>query len=250
MGDRENSGRGPHRKGMDMVTVGICDDEASMRRTLRAAVELQLQLTGCEYRIVETASGNELLAGDEGNGIDILFLDIEMPGLSGMETAGRLRERGGQMLIVFVTSHPDFVFQGYEVHAFHYILKPYQEKKIAEVLTQALGELEQQAEQFLTVELRSSTVRLPLRELRVLMSDKRKVVAFLEQEQVDFYAKLDETERKLPPYFFRIHNRYVVNLHYVTKLDKDCCFVGGMACPVSRACRQKLEVAFARFLLR
>lgn len=233
-----------------MLTIGICDDEEKLRRALRSVVERCLQLMGCEYRILEVSCGTALTEGTASEGMDILFLDIEMPGLSGMDTAKRLRERGGQMIIIFVTAYPDFVFQGYEVHAFHYILKPYKEQKIAEVLRQALGELERTAEQYLAVEQKSRTLRLPLKEVLLLRSDKRKVLAVTERETVDFYGKLDEVEKTLPDYFFRIHNRYIVNLHFVTAVEKERCYLGQESYPVSRAYRQSLEVAFARMLLR
>ena len=70
-----------------------------------------------------------------------------MPGKGGMETARLLRSYGKKMMIIFVTAYPDFVFQGYEVQAFHYILKPYQEKKIKEVLDRALDAIDTMQEQ-------------------------------------------------------------------------------------------------------
>ena len=75
---------------------------------------------------------------------DILFLDIEMPGIGGMDTAKALRNLEKKMLIIFITAYPDYVFQGYEVHAFHYILKPYEKNKLKEVLENAVKELASQ----------------------------------------------------------------------------------------------------------
>lgn len=234
-----------------MINVGICDDEASMRKALRLVLETKLQLMGEDYRIFEYDSGEALTADGGPSWPDILFLDIEMKQLSGMDTARLLRKRDAQTILIFVTAYPDFVFQGYEVHAFHYILKPYDERKIKNVLEQALKELGKSREQFFALEQKSGTLKLPMKKILAFSSDRRKVAVLLDNgERLDFYGKLDEVEKKLPDYFIRCHNRHLVNLNHVEGLEKDCCICGTMQFPVSRACRQSLEIAFARLLLQ
>lgn len=234
-----------------MINVGICDDEASMRKALRLVLETKLQLMGEDYRIFEYDSGEALAADGGSSWPDILFLDIEMKQLSGMDTARLLRKRDAQTILIFVTAYPDFVFQGYEVHAFHYILKPYDERKIKNVLEQALKELGKSREQFFALEQKSGTLKLPMKKILAFSSDRRKVAVLLDNgERLDFYGKLDDVEKKLPDYFIRCHNRHLVNLNHVEGLEKDCCICGTMQFPVSRACRQSLEIAFARLLLQ
>ena len=146
-----------------MLKIAICDDEKKLRRDLRNLLAVQMELTGMDYAIQEFDCGESLLAAcDAAEQIDILFLDIEMPGSDGMTTAKLLRQSGCKMIIIFVTAYPDFVFQGYEVHAFHYILKPYEEAKIREVLSKAIQEISGQETQFYMVEQKSGTLRLPM----------------------------------------------------------------------------------------
>lgn len=236
-----------------MIHIGICDDEPAMRRALRRPLEQKLQLLGEEYRIFEYDSGESLVLRPEAEGLDILFLDIEMKELSGMETAKTLRKRDAHTLLIFVTAYPDYVFQGYEVHAFHYILKPYDEQKTGYVLEQALKELGAGREQFFLLEQKSKTAKIPLKNILAFSSDRRKVLLTLaDGQRLDFYGKLDEVESRLPDFFIRCHNRHLVNLNHVTALEKDSCICGpaGIKFPVSRAYRQTLEIAFARLLLR
>lgn len=234
-----------------MINIGICDDEAPMRKALRVPLEQKLQLIGADYQIYEYDSGEALTARPEAESLDILFLDIEMKRLSGMDTARNLRKRDARTLLIFVTAYPDFVFQGYEVHAFHYILKPYEERKIQNVLEQALKELGRSQEQFFTLEQKSGILKIPVKKILAFSSDRRKVILSLKDgSRPDFYGKLDEVETGLPDYFIRCHNRHLVNLNYVTALEKDCCICGSLRFPVSRACRQPLEIAFARLLLQ
>ena len=234
-----------------MISIGICDDEAPTRRALRTPLERKLQLLGISYRILEYDSGEALFSHPEREYLDILFLDIEMKQMNGMETAKNLRKRNSHTLLIFVTAYPDFVFQGYEVHAFHYILKPYEEHKIQAVLEQALEELGRDREPYFTLERKSGILKIPLKKVLAFSSDRRKVVIFLNDgSRPDFYGTLDEVESGLPDYFVRCHNRHLVNLNFVSALEKDRCICGALQFPVSRAFRQPLEIAFARLLLR
>jgi len=234
-----------------MINIGICDDEASMRRLLRAPLEQKLQLLGVDYRIFEYDCGETLVTRPETEWLDILFLDIEMKQLSGMETARNLRRKDSHTLLIFVTAYPDFVFQGYEVHAFHYILKPYENQKIMKVLEQALKELGQNREHYFTLEQKSGTTKIPAKKILAFSSDRRKIIISLEDgNKLEFYGKLDVVEADLPDYFIRCHNRHLVNLNYVTTLEKDGCILKSQSFPISRAYRQSVEIAFARLLLQ
>ncbi len=243
------------------MEIAICDDEKGLRTGLRKVIETKLQLEGIEYGIEEYASGEALLAGMAEKLPDILFLDIEMSGMNGMETARMLRRKYKDTIIVFVTAYPDYVFQGYEVHAFHYILKPYREEKIREVLEKAMEEVGLQAEKYYLVEQKSGTLRLAFSQVVYFKSEGRNVEAVLISdpegskkvdnfpESVRFYGKLSEIEGEMPLYFIRIHNRYLVNLKFVDKLEGNSVECGSISLPVSRAYKQETAAAFAKMML-
>lgn len=234
-----------------MINIGICDDEASMRKSLRTPLEQKLQLLGEDYRVIEYDSGEALVRRSETECLDLLFLDIEMRGLNGMDSARLLRQRDARTILIFVTAHPDYVFQGYEVHAFHYILKPYDEHKIQKVLEQALKELGKSQDRYFILEQKSGILKIPVQKIVAFSSDRRKIILTQEDgEKLEFYGKLDNVEADLPDYFVRCHNRHLINLNHVTALNKDGCICHTFRFPVSRACRQSLEIAFARLLLR
>ena len=217
---------------------------------MRRLIEREAQLNGLEYKVSEYGSGEEMLKTLEKDAPELLFLDIEMDGIDGMEAARAIRKTRKDTVIIFVTAYPDFVFQGYEVHAFHYILKPYKEEKIKEVFRMALEELNLHTEQYYAVEQKSGTLRLRLKEVRFFSSDRKKVKAETEEGKIEFYGKLNDIETTLPEYFIRIHNRYLVNLNYVTKVESSQCICADEALPVSRGYKQNLAVAFARMMLR
>lgn len=233
------------------MRIAVCDDEKNLRRDLRRLVEIHMELKGIPCEIVEYESGERLLEEGEADKTDILFLDIEMPGKGGMETARLLRSYGKKMMIIFVTAYPDFVFQGYEVQAFHYILKPYQEKKIKEVLDRALDAIDTMQEQYFVIEQKSGVQRLPLSGIVCFYSDRRNICAVDKTEkQTVFYGKLDEIQQKMPGFFQRVHNRYLVNMNYVSKIEGNHCICRGVEIPVSRTYKQELAVAFAQRMLQ
>ncbi len=233
-----------------MMVISICDDEEKLRAALKKVVETELLLQGIEFELREYASGEELLRGSSGREPDILFLDIEMGRMNGMEAARELRRLRKNTVLIFVTAYPDFVFQGYEVRAFHYILKPYEEEKIKKVLRMALAEFGFLREQYYLVEQKGGAVKLPLSQVFYFKSDRKKVRAVMEDGTEEFYGSLSEMEDKLPAFFVRCHNRYLVNLNYVTRVEGKICICGEEELPVSRSSRQELLVAFAKTMLR
>lgn len=232
------------------MNIAICDDEKKLRKDLRSLIETQLDLCGAEYTIEEFEDGKKLLDTGHLRNIELLFLDIEMPVMNGMETAKALRQAGSRALIIFVTAYPDFVFQGYEVQAFHYILKPYQEKKIKEVLARALEETGRNKQHYFVIEHKGCSLHLLQQDIHYFKSEGRSVLAVTRDGQESFYGRLDEVAEQLTQGFQRIHNRYLVNLRHVSRISANSCICNGQELPVSRAHKQQLAVAFAQMMLR
>ncbi len=232
------------------MKISICDDEREFRTALKKIIEREMELEGIACETTEYKSGEEFIRSLSSKEPDILFLDIEMGNMNGMDTAKELRKRCRSTIIIFVTAYPDFVFQGYEVHALHYILKPYKEEKIKEVLHMALEELKMSEDQYYVIEQKSTAIKLPLKSVLYFQSDRKKVKAVTLNRTEEFYDKLSDMEAKLPAYFVRCHNRYLVNLNYVERVETSVCICKGEEIPVSRGCRQELMAAFARMMLR
>lgn len=233
-----------------MLELAICDDEKIYRNDLKKILGTRLDLSGTEYRITEFSCGEDLIRKHRQTNFQIIFLDIEMGALNGMETAKNLRSMNRQSVIIFVTSHPDFVFQGYEVRALDYILKPYEPPKIHSVLLRALNELELSAEKYYVIEQRSGSVRVPISSIIYIFSEKRLLNLVTEDETYTFYGKLKDAADTLGEAFVRIHSRYLVNLRFVEKIDGNEVLAGGTSLPISRSCRQEFSIAFARYMLK
>lgn len=233
-----------------MMKIAVCDDEKKLRRQLRQFIEIHMDLLGISFEIEEYESGSALLENVQKNVPDILFLDIEMPGIGGMDTARALRSAGYRMLIIFITAYPDYVFEGYEVQAFHYILKPYRESKLKEVLDNAIKELALQTQQYYIVDQKSGQLRIELSQICYFKSDRKKICGVGRNgSEIIFYHKLDDVQRELPDFFQRVHNRYLVNMNYVSRAEAARCICNQEEIPVSRTYKQAFAVAFAQRML-
>ena len=114
------------------MKIAVCEDEIEVQKCLSESI----QKVCPNAEILCYLSGEALLEADEQ--IDILFLDIQMPGKNGMETARALRKRGMDTILIFVTAIEEYVFQAFDVGAFHYLVKPFEQEKFAEVLRNAI----------------------------------------------------------------------------------------------------------------
>lgn len=232
-----------------MLRIAVCDDEKIYRNHLKKLIATELDLCGLEYQFTEFSCGEDLLQSPAVAGLHILFLDIELPGQDGIAIAKKLREKKYEGEIIFITSHPDFVFQGYEVRALHYILKPCEKNKILSVLHTALEMQSRHHEKYYLIKRQGASIRLPLTSVKYFHSDKRMVRAVTLETEYVFYAKLSDLEKELPESFIRIHSRYLVNLQHIEELRGKEALIDGEVLPVSRSCQSKLSIHFAKYML-
>ena len=182
-----------------MLNICICDDEDREIYDIRKIITPKLDLTGIPYMVKEFSSGEACLHSIKGGKerYDIIFLDIEMEALNGVETARAIRAIDALSTIIFVTGYSEYVFDGYEVRAFNYVLKPYQPERIGKVLMDAIHEKDTQASQILQVEAGGKTLKIPWKDIMYLQSDKRLVIVQTTTDVFEFYGRLDELEQQL-----------------------------------------------------
>lgn len=153
-----------------MLRIGICDDLADARLVLRAALERILESRKIQGQIFEFSSGETLLQWfDHHSGeLELIFLDMELHELDGMETARRLRAADAGLQIVFVTGYPDHVFDGYSVGALGYLLKPPKLEQLEDVLERAQAALYRDLERLISAVTEIPTTVFPLRVFSTL----------------------------------------------------------------------------------
>lgn len=209
-----------------MWTIAICDDEANIRNYISNLIKKQ----NIHCRILEYNSGQALISSSER--IDIIFLDIQMNGINGIQAAAKIRKKQGQLacginedvVIIFITGKKEYVFQSFDVSAFHFLLKPIDDKKIVQVFIWAIEECEKkklQNEKQIFIKTRYLNRTLNLNDILFIESKRRKVVIFTANEEIELYATMDELEQQTGDTFFRCHRGYLVNMKYIEEYGID-----------------------------
>lgn len=206
-----------------MIRIAICDDEKNIRTYLSSLVRKQ----NIECEITEYASTDEYLLDQKEH--DLLFLDIEMKsvasGMDGMSMAKQIRatELTKQPIIIFVTGYEKYVYDAFDVGAFQYLLKPIDEQRFAQVFRRAAEQIISEAEQqkkTLVIQYANTSKAIPLDHIYYLESQSHKVVIHMNEEELEYYAKLGDLEEELQGQFFRIHKGYLVNLACIDEYNK------------------------------
>lgn len=221
-----------------MLRIGICDDEAASRDCLRLAIQKLLRQDDGAYFEFSSGEGAAAWARKHQGELDVLFLDIEMRGMDGMETARQIREFDQDLILIFVTGYADYVFDGYQAGALGYLMKPVAPEQLAGVL--------ERAPELYVLRNADGIYRLPKREIRYVYSDRRIVTVVTAQREYPFYARLDDVAQDLGADFVRIHQRYLVNARAVSAVEGGEVAVGETRLPVSRSCRAEAMMRLAR----
>lgn len=233
-----------------MLRIALCDDEVAARDALRIQLE-NILIEREEEVVYEFSSGTgaaSWLKKHPGE-IDLLFLDVEMKHINGMETAERIRQFDENLIIVFVTGHADYVFDGYRVGALDYIMKPVAMPKLKELLRRVREKTAQEKQQTYTLKNSDGTWKFYLQDILYFYSDKRKVNLVTKNREYPFYARLDTIEEELCGRFVRIHQRFLVNPSQVDYLGGGCVILNGQELPCSRKYKESAATQIARSMM-
>lgn len=204
--------------GSGFVNIAVCDDDKNVRELIGSKVLKQYP----ELDIVFFSSGEEVLLSNKH--IDILFLDIQMPGRNGMEIARELRKKENKLVIIFVTAVEEYVFQAFDVGALHYIVKPINDEKFNEVLKRAIENCSRQKSKecenkHLMINNGGVHTKVMLDDIVYAEVFNRKVVIHKLSDKLEYYGKMSDLETLAGESFFRSHRAYLVNFKYVVKYN-------------------------------
>ncbi len=203
------------------MRIAICDDEKNIRELIANKVLKQYP----EAESISFSSGEELLLSDKH--IDILFLDIQMSGKNGMETARELRKKDKSVILIFVTAVEEYVFQAFDVGAFNYIVKPIDDEKFKDVLRRAIEELcakknmdmREPVANYVMINNGGVHTKVMIEDIVYAEVFNRKVVIHKLDDEIEYYGKMSDLEAVAGDSFFRPHRAYLVNFKYVEKYD-------------------------------
>ncbi|MFA6829972.1 MAG: LytTR family DNA-binding domain-containing protein [Bacilli bacterium] len=198
----------------------IIEDNLEAGKKLKDMIEKYLSDIGEDCIISSYSDGLAFLSGYKCN-CDLVFMDIEMPGINGMETARRLREKDKNVMIVFVTAMAQYAVESYDVRAFDYILKPFSYSSFFMKFGRILNQLNHLLnEDILTVFYRDSKKVLKICDITYVEVSDHNLIYHTSNEEIVVRQTISEAEKKLNKYHFaRCNSCYLVNLKYVEEID-------------------------------
>ncbi len=220
-----------------MINIAVCDDEKCMSEKIEKMAEDFFKRKNTDISVVKYSSGEELLKSNER--IDILFLDIGMRGMDGIETARKLRAHGYNGFLVFITVLKEMVFKSFEVQPFDYLVKPVQEEhfeKTMERLFLSMQDRLSPEKVNLLVQKGYESNIISFQDIVCCEIIDRKVYLYLISGEVtSYYERIENLEKKLDGRFFRCHRSYLINLNHLKSYRNNTAYMeDGKEIPVSR----------------
>jgi len=207
---------------MPALKVLICDDEPGMRMILRRFLERDPAFAV----VAEAADGKEALALFEANRPDVVFLDVDMPGMTGVEVARAISDLDPSACLVFATAHEGYRREAFEVYAFDYLVKPFSLDRVDETLDRIrlsrslrMEKEEATAPRKVMIKSRDGIAFLDPKDILLLQREERMTVIYTADARYQSGDSLSEwMERLDPKTFMRSHKSYIINLSAVTEL--------------------------------
>lgn len=199
--------------------VAICDDSDADRRYIMDMVRSWASAAGHEVQIDGFPSAESFLFRYAGESdYDILLLDIEMGAMDGVTMAKELRKSNDTVQIIFITGYSEYISEGYEVAALHYLMKPVNEEKLCLVLDRAAEKLAKN-ERVLNFEVSGEMVRVPIYQIRYA-DVLGNYVTVHAQTDVTVKMTLGELEKQLDERFYRVGRSALVNLTQISRVTR------------------------------
>lgn len=224
--------------------IAICDDEQNQIEYITSIVASWSahEGHGCEIRTFASAEAF-LFEYEEDKAYDILLLDVEMKNMNGIELAKRIRKDNNRAEIIFITSHFEFVGEGYEVDALHYLIKPISVEKLTQVLTKAAEKLSVEPPS-VVISCEGETVKLYESDILYVESFLHYIVIHTKDNEYKIKENISVFENKVSDVFYRIHRSYLVSLKYITRISRTSVNIGNTELPLSRGKYDDINRAF------
>lgn len=236
------------------MTICYCEDEAAQAKAFAIKIDQWAKNKNMKVHTDLFESAEEYLFKAEQNTYDVIFLDISMKGQNGMELARKIREKEKDVILVFVTSDASYVFDGYEVGAYRYLMKPVEEKKLWEILDYARAQKGTEEENYILVKKDSQSVRVNVNEILYIEAQKHYVNLFLDSGECVIvktgFSELLQSVQEKSKEFITMHRSYAVNIGKVARIGRtECTLSDGSVISVSRSFYKEVNEAFIRYHL-
>lgn len=231
-----------------MIHVAICDDEKEFVAYLTGLLNRYAAETGEEIKVTAFYDGMELIEKYDTT-IDLIFLDIQMRLVDGLQAAGRIRRMDEKVGIIFLTTMTQYGLEGYRYQAANYIIKPMKYVRLKAEMDSWLKKHRREDSPAVVISNDTGKYKVFLKSLRYVETFNRNLLLHTNQENIICYKSMKEMEQELQGKgFIRCHTSYIVNLFYVKGVNKlEIELISGEMIPVSQPKRKAFMENLAEY---
>ena len=235
------------------MRIAIVDDIASERTLLHARLQQQLVKRGVHADLAEFENGEFFLKAAKERSFAVLFLDIYMDGANGVEIARELRKSDPDCLLIFTTTSADHAVEGFKVRALHYLVKPYSEKEISDLIDEILSRIPSSGK-YIDIKVNGSNIRVPFRSIvyaehfsHMIHVHTSKTGELVTRQAFEAFNAL----LKMDPRFYQCNRGIVINLEHAVDFDGTVFVMdNGNQIPVSQKLVKNARETFMEFLFQ
>lgn len=231
-----------------MIRIAIVEDDKGCQESLQNFINRYQEEKKIDIKITIFQDGIDII--EKYNPIwDIIFMDIKMKHMHGMETAQKVREHDKSVIIIFITTMAQYAIKGYEVDALDFVLKPVTYPQFETKMDKAVHVLKKKEEKYLLLPFEDKKQRVSTKEIFYIEVKNHNLLVVTEGFTYSFRYSMQEIEAQLKDHHFkRCNNSYLINLAKVTGVKKEVVLVGNYELPISRPKKKEFLTALSDYL--
>ena len=229
------------------IHIAIVEDDDMQAELLQGYIRRYGEESGETFEVTRFSDGDAIVENYAAV-YDVIFLDIQMRIMDGMETAKHIRKLDKEALIIFVTNMAQYAIKGYAVDALDFLLKPVPYFAFSQELKRCVEKLKGREKQYLMVATENGVRRLCTDEIMYVEVLEHRLYIHTKTDELKTYGSIKEMAAKLPKAdFYRCNNCYLVNLAYVSGVKDGMAMLGGIGLAISRAKKKGFMEALAEY---
>ena len=230
-----------------MIKIAVVEDEIQVQQKMCSFVAKFCKHVAVEFLVDCFGDGNEFLTAYR-NDYDVVFMDIQLGDTNGFETAKRLRQINGDVIIIFVTNLSQFALKGYEVSALDFLVKPVSYEVFALKMQRVVDKLKLEKD-VVAINFAGGVMNLPLATVKYIETEGHAVVFHTVDGIYKTYASLKTIEKQISsPTFFKCNSCYLINLKYVRGINGFDLYIGDETLQISRARKSEFIEVLNKYL--
>ncbi len=231
------------------MKIAVCDDDSVQLKFIQSLVQKWCNSVNDNSDILLYSSAEELLFNYTPGCFDILLLDIQMTGENGISLAKRIRSFNDDVSIIFITAVSDYVFDGYDVGAVQYLLKPVNQNKLFECLN--ISHKKSESQRRVVFECEQGNMVAAVNDIVCLEAFSHKTKIVLTDKELYVSESIGSIVQRFGSDFYKCHRSYAVNIRHINSIKKyDAVMDNGLIVPVSRRIYNDFNSAFIAFYRR